>query len=85
MKGPTLLILLCLCSCASRPPGIGLEDYDENSTADGAAYITDSFNIRRAMPSRPDWKPMEFYFKHCTEIGEGTFYSKTSYECSGPY
>ncbi len=72
--------------CSSKPKTIGQEDYSEGSQAVGAAYRADAMHIRRAMPSRPaDWKPLDFFFKHCTEIGERTHYSKTSYECSGPW
>ena len=72
--------------CASEPKTIGLEDYDfPESTAHGAAYRADAMHIRRPMPSHADWKPLQFYYKTCTEIGEQTFYSKTSYECTGPW
>lgn len=63
----------------------GLEDLDEGNTAHGAAFLVDAINIRTPMPSRSNWKPMEFYYKHCTEIGARVDYSKSSYECSGPY
>ena len=62
-----------------------LEDQDEDSTAHGAAYVVDAMSIRTPMPSRPNWKPMEFYYKHCAGVGPKAYYSKTSYECSGPY
>ncbi|MCB9026591.1 MAG: hypothetical protein H6625_09765 [Bdellovibrionaceae bacterium] len=80
-------ILLCVAGCSSSGTQgtIGQEDYDENNTAIGAAYRVDAMHIRRPMPSHSDWKPMQFYFKHCSEIGEKVYYSKTSYECTGPW
>ena len=63
---------------------LGLDDYDQDSTAHGAAFRVDAMTVRRPMKSR-DWKPVEFYYKHCTEIGETAYFKKTSYECSGPY
>ncbi len=59
-----------------------LPDRDDHSTADGAAYTADSMNFRKEMPSHSDWSPTPFYYKHCSEVGPGSFYSKTSYECS---
>ncbi|MCB0390290.1 MAG: hypothetical protein KDD58_03315 [Bdellovibrionales bacterium] len=81
-----LFLALQITSCASTEnKTIGLEDYDSpDSTAHGAAYRADAINIRRPMQSRnTDWKPYDFFYKHCTEIGEATFYSKTSYFCNG--
>jgi hypothetical protein len=63
----------------------GLEDYDENNKAHGAAFLVDAMHIRRPMPDRGDWTPLQFYYKHCTELGQGSYYSKTSYTCSDPY
>ena len=84
-----ILFLFELSACSSTSGNgrgtIGREDYDfPESTAHGAAYRSDSMHVRRPMKSRnTDWKPIHFYYKHCTEIGEGTFYSKTSYNCTG--
>ena len=81
----SLAMSFSILSCESKPKTIGLEDYGENSQAHGAAFRADAMTIRRPMPSHADWKPLQFYFKHCTEIGEGSYYSKTSYECTGPW
>ncbi len=77
-----IIAVLALGACASEPKTIGFEDYDDNSKAHGAAYRADAMHTRRPMPSHSDWKPLPFYFKHCTEIGEASFYSKTSYICT---
>ena len=77
-------VALITTGCASTPE-LGMDDYDENSSAAGAAYVVDAMSARRPMPSRPDWKPLEFYFKHCTSIDSKVHYSKTSYECTGPH
>lgn len=81
----SLLFLLLGCSTTGQHSTIGQEDYDAENSAHGAAYRVDALHIRRPMPSHADWKPVQFYFKHCTEIGERFYYSKTSYECSGPW
>jgi len=59
-----------------------MDDYDENSTAPGAAYVTDAMHVRVPMKSHADWKPFPFYYKECTEIGEKFYFSKTYYSCS---
>lgn len=78
-------IVIFFLGCQSSPKTIGLEDYDENSTAHGAAYVTDAMHTRKPMKSRSDWKPWEFYYKHCSLIDDRYFMSKTSYECTRPY
>ena len=82
-----LAIFLTLTACASGSKStettMMLPDPDGASQAEGAAYAADSMHFRKPMPSRPDWKPMDFYYKHCNEIDEKAYYSKTSYECSG--
>ncbi len=72
-------------SCASGPEGLGMQNYDKNSKAAGAAYRADVMNTRRPMPSHADWRPLDFYYKHCSEIGDESYYSKTSYSCSEPF
>ena len=59
-------------------------DYDEDSKAHGSAYIADAMYPRKEMPSHADWKPIPFFYKHCTEVGPRFYYSKTAYDCSGP-
>ena len=81
----SLILFLFLLACQSTPETIGLEDYDENSNAHGAAYVSDAIHIRKPMKSRSDWKPWEFYYKHCSLIDERYFMSKASYECSRPH
>jgi hypothetical protein len=58
---------------------------DGGSTAPAAAYAADDFTFRKSMPDRRDWKPWEFYYKHCSEAGQKAYFSKTAYDCSGPY
>ena len=58
---------------------------DENSQAAPEAYASDGMTFRKPMPDRSDWKPWEFYYKHCSVNGNESHYSKTSYDCSGPY
>lgn len=78
--------LLGLSACSSS--GTNREyipELDGGSTAPGAAFTADGMHFRKEMPLHKDWKPLEFYFKHCTEIGEKPYFSKTSYECTAPY
>ncbi|MCB0384748.1 MAG: hypothetical protein KDD43_05085 [Bdellovibrionales bacterium] len=78
--------VMTLCySCATGSGTIGMEDLDENNQANGAAFLVDAMHVRRPMPGHKDWKPLQFYFKHCTELGEEIYYSKTSYECTDPF
>jgi hypothetical protein len=58
---------------------------DGGSTAPAAAYAADDFTFRKSMPDRRNWKPWEFYYKHCSEAGQKAYFSKTAYDCSGPY
>ena len=73
--------------CATDESGsTGLmADTDGGSTADGAAYTGEAMHFRKEMSKRPSNTPLDFYYKHCTEMNEASFYSKTSYDCSGPY
>ena len=87
MRAFLLIIGYLLISCVSPkgPKFIGMEDYDDESQASGHAYVTDAINIRTPMKvSDPDWKPIRFYFKDCTEVGERFYYSRTSYDCTYP-
>lgn len=59
-----------------------IPDFDDQNSAPGAAFTADSMHFRKPMPIQPDWKPMEFYVKHCSQIDSRVHYSKTSYECS---
>lgn len=81
------LIAAALIGCAAteEEQSIYLPSSDSNSTASGDAYTADSMHFSKPIPSRPDWKPMEFYYKHCSQVDARAYYSKTSYNCSGPY
>lgn len=84
-----LAIALSMSSCISsssksNESTMMLPDPDGASQAEGAAYTADAMHFRKSMPSRPDWKPMDFYFKHCNGVDAKSYYSKTSYDCSGP-
>lgn len=82
------LVLFTAFGCATDETGTDtgmLADTDESSTAEGAAYTADSMHFRKEMPKRSSNTPLDFYYKHCTEMNEASFYSKTSYDCSGPY
>ena len=81
-----LFFIFAVGSCASRQlDTIGQEDFDQENTAHGAAFLVDALRIRRPMPAHSDWKPVEFYYKHCEETSPRVHYSKTSYACTGPY
>lgn len=84
----TLCVLIFTAfGCASD--GTSSDGYmaesDAGSTADGAAFTADSMHFRKEMPKRPESTRLDFYYKHCTEMNEASFYSKTSYDCSTPY
>jgi hypothetical protein len=67
-----------------EPSTFMMPDPDEASTAHGSAYTADSMHYRKPMPSHSDWKPAEFYFKHCSQVdSEKPWFSKTAYTCSG--
>ena len=72
------------CATPERTDEAFLTESPE-SQAPGAAYTGEAMNYRKKMPSRPNWRPLEFYYKHCSQMGEGSYYSKTAYECTGPY
>ncbi|MAE75085.1 MAG: hypothetical protein CL675_13410 [Bdellovibrionaceae bacterium] len=59
-------------------------EYDDNSNAVGAAYTGEASYPRKPMKSHADWRPLLFYFKECTEVGQKFYYSKTAYDCLGP-
>ena len=58
---------------------------DADNGAPGAAYAADAMMFRKAMPDRRGSKPWEFYYKHCSQTEGRSYYSKTSYDCAGPY
>jgi hypothetical protein len=87
-------IVILLVGCASDgQPKYSSGDYfimpnsDDASTAPGDAWTGSSMYPRKQMPKHGrepanDW---EFYFKHCSMNGNESYFSKTSYDCSGPY
>ena len=77
------LLTVYLMSCASKKT-FGREEYDQNSTARGPAYVGDGMTVRTPMISRPDWRPIPFYYKHCHDSGQRFYYSKTAYDCTTP-
>ncbi|MCC7403557.1 MAG: hypothetical protein IT288_04085 [Bdellovibrionales bacterium] len=87
VRSALLLIagLVLVSGCATSSDTIGTEDLDQNNQAHGAAFLVDAMHVRRPMPGHKDWRPLQFYFKHCTELGEEVYYSKTSYGCTDPF
>ena len=45
----------------------------------------EGFTFRKEQTDRRNWKPWQFYYKDCASTGNESYYSKTSYQCSGPY
>ncbi len=78
-----LIVVLTACSSTREP--YMLPETDEHNMAPGAAYAAENFTFRKPMPDRREWKPWEFYYKHCSTNGNEAYYSKTSYDCSGPF
>jgi hypothetical protein len=78
-----LIFTLATAACASSE-GWKMPYSDDDSKAPGDAFAADSMMVRKDMPHRPDPKPWEFYYKHCSINGDETFYSMTSYDCTGP-
>ena len=78
-----LVLFSLLAGCASgsntAPHSVG------DGQMMGMQDAGDGFTFRKAMPDRRDFKPWEFYYKHCSEAGPQVYYSKTSYDCTGPY
>jgi hypothetical protein len=80
-------LVICLggCSSSSKSGGYMLPDpYDNASTAAPEAFDS-GFTFRKEMPDRRDAKPWQFYYKNCENDGHGSYYSRTSYTCNGPY
>lgn len=85
-----VLLFGAACQSGSKPDSANrygetsvlLPELSYESDAEGAAYTADSMHPRTPIPSRPDWRPMEFYFKECSLIGDLPYYSKTAYHCT---
>jgi len=60
---------------------------DDNSQAPGDAWTGSGMYPRKQMPKhdRSPANNYDFYFKHCSMNGNASYFSKTSYDCSGPY
>lgn len=74
---------LALSGCASDP--YMWPDTDAGSPAHGDAYAADAMHFRKPMPDRREHKSWDFYYKHCSMNGQETYFSKTSYDCNGPF
>ena len=61
-----------------------MAENDDASKASPDAYGSDGMAFRKDMPHRADFKPWDFYYKHCAMNGDESYYSATSYDCSGP-
>ncbi|MCB0421846.1 MAG: hypothetical protein KDD61_12675 [Bdellovibrionales bacterium] len=90
------LVGVISCTSAQRNPDgtypqsqatIPFQDYDEGSQAHPASYVIDAMHVRRPMPSHSDWRPLEFYYKHCSRIDdEKPYYPRSvQFECTGPF
>jgi hypothetical protein len=87
MKSFAVIVLVLLVSaCASSSGGgswkMPVDDANANPNPD--SYGSDGFALRKDMPHRDDFKPWQFYYKHCAMTGEESYYSATSYDCTGP-
>ena len=81
----TLAFMICfsfLVGCASGP--YMLPDVDGGSSAPGAAFTGDAMMFRKAQPGHQDDPAFDFYYKRCSTNGQEAYYSKTSYDCTGP-
>lgn len=60
---------------------------DDNSQAPGDAWTGAGMYPRKQMPKhdREPANEYDFYFKHCAMNGNASYFSKTSYDCSGPF
>lgn len=83
--GFAFFILISAAGCSSGGPRMHKLSEVENTRAPAAAYSMDDFTFRKDMINRDDSKPWEFYYKHCSTNGNEAFYSKTSYDCTGPF
>lgn len=83
MRVCLFILMLGLVGCSSAP--YMLPESDTESEAPGEAFAADSMMFRKEMPDHRDQKKFEFYYKHCSMNGDEEFFSKTSYDCTGPY
>jgi hypothetical protein len=84
MRALAVIIFCFLAGCASSSTSWRMPVNDEGSRARPEAYGADGYTFSKDQPHRADPKPFEFYYKHCAINGDETYYSATSYDCSGP-
>jgi hypothetical protein len=80
----SVCFFIFVVGCSTSGPYM-LPEVDDGSQARPEAYAADTMTFRKGMPDRRDWKPWEFYYKHCSINGREAYYSKTSYDCTGPF
>lgn len=99
MMGRLILMVLAGLGIAGCASGDGYANYsgekktfllpysDYDSAAEGAAWTGSHMFPRKQMPQheRNPANEYDFYFKHCSSNGNQSYFSKTSYDCSGPY
>ncbi len=54
-----------------------------SSMVDSAAYGADGFAYSKPMSKRPA-NDFVFFFKHCGQVSNRSWYSKTDYDCAYP-
>jgi len=92
----TLLLGLLACGSTGAPGRSTVTSYDDDSyyipdgydsesSARPEAYAADHMLFRTPAPDRRGERNWEFFYKHCSMNGNETYYSKTSYDCTGPY
>jgi len=89
MKTVLVLMFLLLGACASSSGGDDGHTWkmpvnDENANPNPDSYGADGFTFSKEQPHREDPKSWQFYYKHCAMTGEESYYSATSYDCTGP-
>ncbi len=81
-----VMALLVGSGCAIRETHFYMpDDYDQKSSAMGAAYAGSALSFRKPMPRRMPDHPHEFYYKNCSLTGHSSYYSKTDYMCNSVF
>lgn len=83
-----MIRLLLISSLFSLTLGCATGDYDsglmprldENANPNPHAIAVDAFNVRKPMPLGQKTSS-DFFFTRCEQNNQGTFYSRTSYDC----
>lgn len=60
-------------------------EIEDSSQGHPASYSADPMTFRKEAPDRSDPQTWDFYYKHCSRNSEQPYYSKTSYDCTGPF